>query len=70
MAQFDALNKAKKAAEQAARAAKGIRENATAKANELREKAALTTEHSNRRHDALDIELELGVMPVAIVRFA
>jgi len=44
MAQFDALSKAKKAAEQAAQAAKGIKENAAAKATELREKAAHTSE--------------------------
>src|SRR4051812_12636891 len=43
MSQFDALSKAKKAAEQAAQVAVGIKESAAAKAGELRDKAALKT---------------------------
>jgi hypothetical protein len=46
MGQFDALTKAKKAAEQAAQAAAGMKESAAAKASELREKAALKSEEA------------------------
>lgn len=46
MAQFDGLSKAKRAAEQAAQAAKGMKESAAATATELREKASLKSEQA------------------------
>lgn len=46
MSQFDAFTKAKKAAEQAAQTAAGVRESAAAKAAELREKATLKSDEA------------------------